>query len=89
MFTFSRIVVALSAIAGSLSSPVEHVNTIAKRAPSDFVLGGNKTSLARRSTPNYNQDYTTGGDVSYTPSGSAFTVDCKILRAKYPISAVS
>lgn len=41
----------------------------------NFVLQRNESSLVRRATPNYEQDYTTGGDVIYTPSGSSFTVD--------------
>jgi len=31
--------------------------------------------LTRRATPNYDQDYTTGGTVSYTPNGGSFSVN--------------
>jgi endo-1,4-beta-xylanase len=77
-FFLSNLVI-LSAIAGSLATPVS-----VKRedgALADFALDrrSNFTStlaLARRgSAPNYNQDYTTGGTVSYSPGTSSFSVN--------------
>jgi len=67
MVAFSSLVIALAAVAGSLASPVDSD----KRSP-DFHLGN---ELYRRASPSYHQDYTTGGTVTYEPSGSSFTVD--------------
>jgi len=78
MVAFSRLAVAVSAVAGSLASPVELVNKYeVTTASPDFVLRrDNDVSLARRqSVPSYHQDYTTGGTVNYTPSGSTFSVN--------------
>ncbi|ATZ57598.1 hypothetical protein BCIN_15g01600 [Botrytis cinerea B05.10] len=72
MITFSSLLVTFSAISTSLAIPG---SILPKRSPMNFVLQRNESSLVRRATPNYEQDYTTGGDVIYTPSGSSFTVD--------------
>jgi endo-1,4-beta-xylanase len=75
MVSFTHLVVALSAIATSLAAPKVGSNPIKrdleKRAP-DFELR-NLNALSRRQ--NYNQDYTTGGDVVYTHTSNGFTVD--------------
>ncbi|CAD6452185.1 6c63236e-7929-451c-91c7-58f1ad43d71f [Sclerotinia trifoliorum] len=72
MVAFFNLIAAFSAISASFAIPSP---TLPKRSPMDFVLRRNESSLLRRATPNYKQDYTTGGDVVYTPSGSSFTVD--------------
>jgi endo-1,4-beta-xylanase len=71
MVAFSSLVVALSVIAASVASPVD----ITEIGLADFVLRRDNSSLARRQTPNYNQDYTTGGTVNYSPSGGSFSVN--------------
>lgn len=76
MVAFSRLVIAFSAIAGSLASPTNTVREISKRGEQDFVLRGNNSTLRRRqSSPNYTQDYTTGGTVSFSPNGGSFSVN--------------
>ena len=74
MVVFSSLVVALSAIVGSLASPTNLVKDIEERGPQDFVLHPANALRHRQSSPNYNQDYTTGGTVSYSPSSSGFSV---------------
>lgn len=75
MVTFSSLVVALVGIARSLAAPLdESLNVdIAERGPHDFVLG--QHNAVRRSAINYNQDYTTGGDVVYTHTSTGFAVN--------------
>nr|CDS82544.1 glycoside hydrolase family 11 enzyme [uncultured eukaryote] len=70
MSSICRLLVALSATAGSLASPV----SITERSLPNFVLRRDNGTLARRQSPDYNQDYTTGGTVDYTPSGSSYSV---------------
>lgn len=70
MVTFSKFAVTLSLIAGTIASPIDAV-----RGPADFVLRRDNSTLSRRQSPNYNQDYTTGGTVNYTPSGSSFSLN--------------
>ncbi len=43
--------------------------------PHDFTLGHEDAALIGRSAINYNQDYTTGGQVSYSPSSTGFSVN--------------
>lgn len=75
MVAIFSLVAALSAIAGSLASPVELSKDIVERGAADFVLKRDNSTLSRRqSAPSYHQDYTTGGTVNYTPSGSSFSV---------------
>jgi endo-1,4-beta-xylanase len=75
MVAFSSLVVALSAVAGSLAVPADYVKKdVAERGPKNFVLGPDN-ALARRSSINYNQDYTTGGTVNYSPSSTGFSVN--------------
>lgn len=74
MVAFSHLLAALAGIASSLAAPVEERNTdLIERGPHNFVLGGH--NAVRRSTVNYNQDYTTGGDVVYTHSSTGFAVN--------------
>lgn len=74
MVAFSSLVAALAGIASSLAAPVEERNTdLIERGPHNFVLGAHND--VRRSTVNYNQDYTTGGDVVYTHSTTGFAVN--------------
>lgn len=80
MVAFSTLFVALAAIAPSFAAPtgsveVERNAEISERGPNDFFLGPDN-ALERRSTINYNQDYTTsGGSVTYKPSSTGFSVD--------------
>lgn len=75
MVSFSSLVAALVGITSSLAAPLdESLNAnVAERGPHDFVLGGH--NAVRRATINYNQDYTTGGDVVYTHSNTGFAVN--------------
>jgi endo-1,4-beta-xylanase len=75
MVAFSSLVIALSVIAGSLAASTGPVKrNVAERGPKDFVPGHDNARI-RRSSIKYNQDYTTGGDVSYSPSSSGFSVN--------------
>jgi endo-1,4-beta-xylanase len=75
MVAFSSLVLALSAIAGSLASPTDFLvkRDVEERSTPDFVLGRDN-AISRRQSPNYNQDYTTGGTVDYSPNGGSFSV---------------
>ena len=74
MVAFSSLIVALFAIAESLASPTQPVNKgVTERSPKDFVL--RKNAIHRRSTVDYDQDYTTGGTVDYSPDGDFFEVE--------------
>lgn len=76
MGPFFKLAVALATITGSFASPVVNNNGIAERGPEDFVLKRINDTLSRRqSAPSYHQDYTTGGTVTYTPTGSSFTTN--------------
>lgn len=70
MASLARFTILLSAISGLLAAPTSET---AKRGPHDFVLGG-PGSLSRRSAIDYDQDYTTGGTVNYSPSSTGFSV---------------
>ncbi|MCJ1309490.1 hypothetical protein MMC25_003150 [Agyrium rufum] len=74
MALFSRLVVALSIIAGSIAAPATSDIPIVERGPHSFVLRREHSSLSKREDPTYQQDYTTGGSVSYEPSGSSLSV---------------
>ena len=77
MVAFSSLVFVISAIAGSLASPTDFIERDAEeRSPANFVLGRDNavSGLSRRQATNFNQDYTTGGTVSYSPSGNSFSV---------------
>lgn len=74
MVAFSSLFIALAAVAHSLAAPANHVKDgLTKRGPSNFVLEANNT-LVRRSSINYDQDYTTGGTVNYYSSSTGFEV---------------
>ncbi|KAI9659983.1 MAG: hypothetical protein M1821_001335 [Bathelium mastoideum] len=66
MVALNYLVLALSAAATSFAAPTE---SIERNAEPDFELG---TELVRRQ--DYNQDYTTGGTVSYSPSSTGYSV---------------
>lgn len=75
MVSFSSLFMALFAISKSLGSPMDALSRdITARVPADFLLT-NKSSVSRRQAPNYNQDYTTGGSVNFSPSGSSFSLN--------------
>lgn len=75
MVTFSRLVVGLSAVTASLAAPAEVAEkSVEARGPHNFFLGPNHP-LARRSAINYNQDYTTGGTVNFSPSNTGFSLN--------------
>jgi endo-1,4-beta-xylanase len=64
----------LSLVAGSIAAAVKPAaGNITERGPHDFFLGFGD-SIARRATINYDQDYTTGGTVNYSPSSTGFSV---------------
>lgn len=69
MVFLTRVTFALFAALGSIAAPTID-SELARRAP-DFELG-NLTSLARRQ--NYQEDYSTGGDVVYTHTTNSYTV---------------
>ena len=77
MVALSSLVFGLSAIAISLAAPTEPV--LDKRGPYNFVLGpdhpfARRSNVTRRSNTDYNQDYTTGGTVNYSPGTNEFSV---------------
>jgi endo-1,4-beta-xylanase len=72
MVAFSNLVVAFFSIAGSLASPAVQVKR-EDLSPTNFILGRD-SPLRRRATVNYQQDYTTGGDVIFSPDGSYYKV---------------
>ncbi|RFU23925.1 hypothetical protein B7463_g12413, partial [Scytalidium lignicola] len=75
MVTFSSLIATLSVIVGSIASPLDLAQRdIVDRGAPDFDLRRDNTTLSRRQAPNYNQDYTTGGTVNYSPSSSSFSV---------------
>jgi endo-1,4-beta-xylanase len=74
MLLLSSLFIAFTAIAGSLAAPANLVNDgTVKPGVSNLVLDTNDT-LSRRSAINFDQDYTTGGTVSYYPSSTGFEV---------------
>lgn len=58
-------------IAVSAASPVG----IKEVGLADFILRRDSSTLNRRQTPRYNQDYTTGGSVNFSPSGGSFSLN--------------
>ena len=77
MVTFSKLVIGLSAVAASLAAPAETSPNLSKRGPMSFALGSDHP-LARRANTNYNQDYTTGGTVDFTPSTNQFSLNWNV-----------
>ncbi|UKZ64034.1 uncharacterized protein TrAtP1_005255 [Trichoderma atroviride] len=75
MVAFSRLVAGLSAVTASLAAPAEVVEkSVEERGPHNFFLGPDHP-LARRTAINYNQDYTTGGTVNFSPSKTGFNLN--------------
>lgn len=85
MVAFSSLITALLSTGLALATPITSPNPgFVKRegaSPADFVLGPNH-ALARRTTPNYDQDYTTGGDVVVTYSGDYYHVAWDVTSAE-------
>ncbi|KAL6787405.1 glycoside hydrolase family 11 protein [Trichoderma sp. SZMC 28012] len=80
MVAFSRFVAGLSVIAASLAAPTEVAEKkVEERGEYNFFLGPDhplsRRNLAGRSNTNYNQDYTTGGTVNFTPSTNGFSLN--------------
>jgi endo-1,4-beta-xylanase len=74
MVAFSSLLAALVGITSSLAAPVEERSTdLVERGPHNFVLGAH--NAVRRAAINYNQDYTTGGDVVYSHTSTGFAVN--------------
>jgi len=71
MFAFVHLAFAFSVITGTLAAPAAETEAvyISDRSP-DFELGGDH--LTRRQ--NYNQDYTTGGNVNFSPTSNGYSV---------------
>jgi endo-1,4-beta-xylanase len=83
MVAVSALAVGLSALAGVLAAPTEvAAGPIQARGPTNFVLDDNHPlmiarrnfTMSKRSNTNYNQDYTTGGTVNYSPGTNEFTL---------------
>lgn len=74
MVTISRLAVGLSAVAASFGAPA-HVTPqdVQERGDFNFALGPDHP-VSRRANTNYNQDYTTGGTVDFTPGTNQFSV---------------
>lgn len=75
----SSLLIVLAGIAGSLAVPLglgpsESSVNITERGAFDFVLGSHN-DVRRRASINYDQNYQTGGQVSYSPSGNGFSVN--------------
>jgi endo-1,4-beta-xylanase len=80
MVALSHLAMALAAIAPALAAPKAET-PVQKRGPHNFVLGPDhplmlarrNLTMSRRST-NYDQDYTTGGTVDFSPASGEFYV---------------
>lgn len=78
MHAFSYLAVALSALPLLQAAPT----SVQKRGAHNFMLSPDhplmvakrNASLARRSSTNYDQDYTTGGSVYFAPASGEFYV---------------
>jgi endo-1,4-beta-xylanase len=80
MVAFSHLIAGLSTIAASLAAPADLVErTVETRGPHNFFLGPDnplsRRNLTGRSNINYNQDYTTGGTVNFSPSTTGFSLN--------------
>ncbi len=81
MVALSRLAMALFALAPVLAVPTADT-PVEKRGPHNFVLGPDhplmlarrNLTLSRRSSTNYDQDYTTGGTVDFAPASGEFYV---------------
>jgi endo-1,4-beta-xylanase len=79
MVNFSKLTFGLTAIATALASRVGlGTNVIEKRGPFNFSLDPDhplfRRNLTSRSNTNFNQDYTTGGTVNYSPGTNGYSV---------------
>lgn len=78
MVTISYLAMALAILSPALAFPTADA-PVEKRGPHNFLLGPDhplmmaRRNLTRRAT-NYNQDYTTGGDVYFAPESGEFYV---------------
>lgn len=68
----SAVIFLVIAAPAPTSSTKDDVET-SERGPHDYVLDS-QNPLSRRSSINYDQDYTTGGIVNYSPSSTGFSV---------------
>ncbi|KAH8900422.1 glycoside hydrolase family 11 protein [Thozetella sp. PMI_491] len=70
----NTLLISLAGAAVSSALPADFTPTnLTERGPHDFVLQP-FDPLVRRSAIDYNQDYTTGGTVNYSPSSTGFSV---------------
>jgi endo-1,4-beta-xylanase len=78
MVAFSSLICALTSIASTLAMPTglepESSVNVTERGMYDFVLGAHNDHR-RRASINYDQNYQTGGQVSYSPSNTGFSVN--------------
>jgi len=80
MVVLSRLAMALGVLSSALAFPTAEP-AVEKRGPHNFVMGPDhplmlarrNLTMSRRST-NYNQDYTTGGTVDFSPASGEFYV---------------
>ena len=80
MVALSHLAMALAAIAPALAAPKAET-PVQKRGPHNFVMGPDhplmlarrNLTMSRRAT-NYDQDYTTGGTVDFSPASGEFYV---------------
>ncbi|KAK6534043.1 hypothetical protein TWF281_005382 [Arthrobotrys megalospora] len=84
MVAFSTLAFGLSSIALVVAIPTATTeNTLEKRGDFNFFFGPDhplaiarrNETLARRSNTNYNQKYTTGGTVNFSPQTNGFSVN--------------
>ena len=83
MVAFSNLAFGLSSIALTLAIPTASEGSLEKRGDFNFLFGPDhplaiarrNETLARRSNTNYNQDYTTGGTVNFSPRTNGFSVN--------------
>lgn len=79
MTVLSRLAIAISAITGALAAPAIGPH-LEERGPFNFVLDADHPliqarNLTGRSNTNYNQDYTTGGSVNFSPGTNQFSLN--------------
>lgn len=83
MGTVPRIVFTLAVVALVSAAPSPPQAQTVEKRDVDFELLNNFSNLAnlqRRQAPNYNQDYTTGGDISFSPSSNGFTLNYDVTQ---------
>ena len=80
MVTFSNLVFGFTAFSTALGAPATSLSQIESRGPHNFILGADhplvmaRGNITSRSPTNYVQDYTTGGTVDFSHSGSTFSL---------------